>query len=153
MSVELLKLEKVDIQGVRGNAQGTMVISIYQQCLELIKMFAECKYDAIDTEDKVRNSHFDTFHSCSLSPKTLGCVDQSASVPQTFDENFQLFQEQIVDFERRLGTILCQAFDDCPSTESAVKVRPCRTGLYRPQRPTVVLPIVGIDGKQEFIDK
>ncbi|XP_062330264.1 dynein axonemal heavy chain 17-like [Osmerus eperlanus] len=92
VSVELLKLEKVDIQGVRGTALGTMVFSIYQQCLELIKMFAECKYDAIDTDDK------------------------------TFDANFQLFQEQIVDFERRLGTILCQAFDDCPSTESSVKI-------------------------------
>ncbi|KAM9412460.1 dynein axonemal heavy chain 17-like [Salvelinus alpinus] len=92
VSVELLKLEKVDIQGVRGSALGNMVFSIYEEFLDLIKIFAECKYDAIDTGNK------------------------------SFDENFRKFQYQILDFERRLGTILCQAFDDCASTESAVKM-------------------------------
>uniref|UniRef100_A0A674EYE2 Dynein axonemal heavy chain 17 n=1 Tax=Salmo trutta TaxID=8032 RepID=A0A674EYE2_SALTR len=92
VSVELLKLEKVDIQGVRGSALGNMVFSIYEEFLELIKIFAECKYDAIDTGNK------------------------------SFDENFRKFQDKILDFERRLGTILCQAFDDCASTESAVKM-------------------------------
>uniref|UniRef100_A0A674EYS7 Dynein axonemal heavy chain 17 n=1 Tax=Salmo trutta TaxID=8032 RepID=A0A674EYS7_SALTR len=90
--LELLKLEKVDIQGVRGSALGNMVFSIYEEFLELIKIFAECKYDAIDTGNK------------------------------SFDENFRKFQDKILDFERRLGTILCQAFDDCASTESAVKM-------------------------------
>uniref|UniRef100_A0A674F0T2 Dynein axonemal heavy chain 17 n=1 Tax=Salmo trutta TaxID=8032 RepID=A0A674F0T2_SALTR len=88
LQLELLKLEKVDIQGVRGSALGNMVFSIYEEFLELIKIF-----------------------SCSSFP-----------LPQSFDENFRKFQDKILDFERRLGTILCQAFDDCASTESAVKM-------------------------------
>lgn len=53
ISTELLKLEKVDIQGVRGSSMGTLVFSIYEEFLELVKIFAECKYDAIDSDDKV----------------------------------------------------------------------------------------------------
>lgn len=41
---------------------------------------------------------------------------------QTFDEDYKEFQERIMDIEIRLGTILCQAFDDCSCTESGVKV-------------------------------
>ncbi|XP_076154706.1 dynein axonemal heavy chain 17-like isoform X2 [Alosa pseudoharengus] len=92
ISTELLKLEKVDIQGVRGCAMGNLVFGIYEEFLELVKIFAECKYDAIDSDDKM------------------------------FDEDYKDFQERLVDIERRLGTILCQAFDDCSCTESAVKL-------------------------------
>ena len=53
VSTELLKLEKVDVQGVRGGAIGSLVFSIYEEFLDLVKIFAECKYDAIDTDDKV----------------------------------------------------------------------------------------------------
>ncbi|XP_015211854.2 dynein axonemal heavy chain 17 [Lepisosteus oculatus] len=92
ISVEFLKLEKVDIQGVRGSALGTMVFSIYEEFLELIKVFAECKYDTLDPDDK------------------------------TFDESFANFRDQIQDYDRRLGTVLSQAFDDCSSIESTVKL-------------------------------
>lgn len=32
---------------------GTLIFSIYEEFLELVKIFAECKYDAIDSDDKV----------------------------------------------------------------------------------------------------
>ncbi|KAL2078484.1 hypothetical protein ACEWY4_026169 [Coilia grayii] len=92
VSTEFLKLEKVDIQGVRGSAMGSLIFRIYEEFLELLKIFAECKYDATNTDVK------------------------------TFDEDYNTFQERLVDIEIRLGTILCQAFDDCSCTESAVKL-------------------------------
>ncbi|XP_030631015.1 dynein heavy chain 17, axonemal-like [Chanos chanos] len=92
VSVEFLRLEKVDIQGVRGNTMGYLINCIYEEFLELLKMFAECKYDAIDIDEK------------------------------NFEVDFKAFQNKITDFERRLGTILCKAFDDCTSTESALKL-------------------------------
>ncbi|XP_076855598.1 dynein axonemal heavy chain 17-like [Brachyhypopomus gauderio] len=92
VSAEFLKLEKMCVQGVRGGTMGTLVYHIYEEFLELIKMFADCKYDAIDIDDK------------------------------SFDTDFREFQNQITDHERRLGTIICQAFDDCSSLESAVKL-------------------------------
>lgn len=58
VSTELLKLEKVDIQGVRGGALGSLVFGIYEEFLELVKIFAECKYDATDTDVKVFQTIF-----------------------------------------------------------------------------------------------
>ncbi|MCJ8738610.1 hypothetical protein PDJAM_G00037750 [Pangasius djambal] len=52
-SVEFLKLEKVALQGIRGGALGASVLHIYEEFLELIKIFAECTYDPIDTSEKV----------------------------------------------------------------------------------------------------
>ena len=41
---------------------------------------------------------------------------------QAFVRDYKVFKEKVRDFDRRLGTISCQAFDDCGSTESVFKV-------------------------------
>ena len=43
-------------------------------------------------------------------------------VLQEFVEDYNQFRERIADLDRRLASIVCQGFDDCPSTESALKV-------------------------------
>uniref|UniRef100_H3BBD5 Dynein axonemal heavy chain 17 n=1 Tax=Latimeria chalumnae TaxID=7897 RepID=H3BBD5_LATCH len=91
-AIEMLKLEKVELGGIRGNLLGSKVHAIYDEFLELLKIFVECKYDPLDpTESK-------------------------------FEEDYSLFLASIQDYDRRLGTIICQNFEDCASFESSVKL-------------------------------
>ncbi|KAK6478238.1 dynein heavy chain 17 [Huso huso] len=92
VSIELLKLEKTDIGGVKGNILGIMIFSIFEEFLEQMKVFAESKYDTLDPADS------------------------------EFEESYAKFQKQVQDYDTRLGTIICQAFDDCHCIESAVKL-------------------------------
>ncbi|MGH0121561.1 UNVERIFIED_CONTAM: hypothetical protein FKN15_040688 [Acipenser sinensis] len=92
ISIELLKLEKTDIGGVKGNTLGIMIFSIFEEFLEQMKVFAESKYDTLDPADS------------------------------EFEESYAKFQKQVQDYDTRLGTIICQAFDDCHCIESAVKL-------------------------------
>lgn len=52
-AVEFLKLEKIELGGVRGNILGNMVFQIYEEVSELIKVFADCKYDPLDPAEEV----------------------------------------------------------------------------------------------------
>lgn len=52
-AIEFLKLEKIELGGVRGNILGSMVVQIYEEVLEHVKVFAECKYDPLDPADEV----------------------------------------------------------------------------------------------------
>ncbi|XP_015272477.1 PREDICTED: dynein heavy chain 17, axonemal [Gekko japonicus] len=90
-SIEFLKLEKIELGGVRGNILGSQVVQIYEEVLEFIKVFAECKYDPLDPAD------------------------------EQFVEDFADFQIKIQDLDRRLATIFYQGFVDCSGLESAVK--------------------------------
>lgn len=44
---------------------------------------------------------------------------------QDFVKDYADFEENIEDLDRRLGNIVCQAFDDCSGTEGAFKVHAC----------------------------
>nr|XP_060503678.1 dynein axonemal heavy chain 17 [Panthera onca] len=90
-AIEFLKLEKIELGGVRGNILGSMVTQIYDEVFELVKGFAECKYDPLDPGDS------------------------------SFDDDYASFETKIQDLDRRLATIFCQGFDDCSSIESCAK--------------------------------
>ncbi|XP_043925655.1 dynein axonemal heavy chain 17-like [Protopterus annectens] len=89
---EFLKLEKIEIAGLRGSVLGKLVYQIYEEFLELTKIFADCKYDPLNPND------------------------------QKFEDDYLVFKMKTLDFKRRLATIICQSFDDCSCIESAVKV-------------------------------
>ncbi|NXC68138.1 DYH17 protein, partial [Anhinga anhinga] len=91
-AIEFLKLEKAELGGVRGNILGSQMFQIYEEVSELIKGFADCKYDPLDPTEEQLN------------------------------KDFAEFQEKIWDVDRRLATILCQGFDDCHCLASAVKL-------------------------------
>ncbi|XP_010211142.1 PREDICTED: dynein heavy chain 17, axonemal, partial [Tinamus guttatus] len=91
-AIEFLKLEKVELGGVRGNIFGSQVFQIYEEVAELVRVFADCKYDPLDPAE------------------------------EQLDKDFAEFQNKIQDFDRRLTTIFCQGFDDCNSMASAVKL-------------------------------
>lgn len=52
-AIEFLKLEKIEVGGVRGNILARLVTQIYDEVFELVKVFADCKYDPLDPEDSV----------------------------------------------------------------------------------------------------
>ncbi|XP_043570859.1 dynein axonemal heavy chain 17-like [Chiloscyllium plagiosum] len=91
-TVEFLKLEKIEVGGVRGNLLGQMVQQIYLEFLENIKIFADCTYNALDIAE------------------------------HKFEEDYAVFQRKIDDFDRRLAMIICQGFSDCASILPAVKM-------------------------------
>lgn len=62
-AIEFLKLEKIELGGVRGNILGSLVFQIYEEVLEHVKVFAECKYDPLDPADEV--GPFMTENRCS----------------------------------------------------------------------------------------
>ncbi|XP_064623162.1 dynein beta chain, ciliary-like [Lineus longissimus] len=91
-AMEFIKLEKVEFGGVKGKMLSAQVVQIYDEFNELYKVFAEKTYDALDTKD------------------------------EEFLEDFRAFKDQIYDLDRRLGTIISQAFDDCCGMESVFKL-------------------------------
>ncbi|NXL59531.1 DYH17 protein, partial [Chordeiles acutipennis] len=91
-AVEFLKLEKAELGGVRGNILGSQVFQIYEEVSELIKGFADCKYDALDPAEEQLN------------------------------RDFAEFQKKLEDVDRRLATVFCQGFDDCNCLASALKL-------------------------------
>ncbi|XP_006886407.1 PREDICTED: dynein heavy chain 17, axonemal [Elephantulus edwardii] len=109
-AIEFLKLEKIELGGVRGNILGNMVTQIYEEVFELVKVFAECKYDPLDPGDS------------------------------SFDEDYADFENKIQDLDRRLATIFCQAFDDCPSIASCTKLLHMCGGLL--ERPLILAEVV-----------
>lgn len=52
-AIEFLKLEKIEVGGARGNTLGSLVTRIYEEVFELVKVFADCKYDPLDPGDPV----------------------------------------------------------------------------------------------------
>ncbi|KAM9747482.1 dynein axonemal heavy chain 17 isoform 1-T1 [Dama dama] len=110
-AIEFLKLEKIELGGVRGNILGSQVAQIYDEVFELVKVFADCKYDPLDPGDS------------------------------SFDDDYADFETKIQDLDRRLATIFCQGFDDCNSIESSAKLLHMYGGLLeRPLILAEVVP-------------
>ncbi|NXI41699.1 DYH17 protein, partial [Galbula dea] len=91
-ATEFMMLEKVELGGVRGNVLGSQVSQIYKEVSELIKSFADCKYDPLDPMEEQLN------------------------------QDFAEFQKKIEHADMWLATIIHQGFSDCNSLESAVKL-------------------------------
>ncbi|KAM6297472.1 dynein axonemal heavy chain 17 [Aegotheles albertisi] len=91
-AVEFQRLEKAELGGVRGNLFGSQVFQIYEEVSEIIKGFADCKYDPLDPAE------------------------------EQWNKDFAEFQKKIQDVDRRLATIFCQGFDECNCLASAVKL-------------------------------
>jgi len=88
-----MKLEKVEIGGLKGRLLSSKVVAVFAEFNEHLIMFGSKTYDALDPEDP------------------------------TFELDYADFRRKIGDLDRRLASILCQAFDDCCNLESVFKVR------------------------------
>ncbi|XP_066560773.1 dynein axonemal heavy chain 9 [Amia ocellicauda] len=91
-TMDMMKLEKIEIGGVRGKALSQQVLSMYEEFQDIYKVFTERTYDCLD----INNTEFEA---------------------DVFD-----FKHKVDDMDRRLGTVFCQAFDDASGLEHAFKV-------------------------------
>ncbi|XP_053911798.1 dynein axonemal heavy chain 17-like [Cuculus canorus] len=90
-AVEFQKLEKAELEGVRGKIFRSQLFQICEEVSELIKAFVECKYDPLDPTE------------------------------EQWNKDFAAFQKKMEDVDRRLATIFRQGFEDCSRLASAVK--------------------------------
>lgn len=91
--IEFLKLEKVEIGGLRGRQLSSRITAVYLEFNQYFTAFATKSYDVLDPDDN------------------------------TFNIDFATFQKQIQELDMKLAAILCQAFEDCYNLESVFKVR------------------------------
>lgn len=90
--IEFLKLEKVEIGGLKGRQLSTKITNIFTDFNQHFSSFAAKTYDVLDPDDS------------------------------KFMQDFDVFQQRILDLDIKLAGIFCQAFNDCHSLESAFKL-------------------------------
>lgn len=90
--IEFLKLEKVEIGGLKGRQLSSKITTIFTDFNQHFSSFAAKTYDVLDPDD------------------------------MKFMQDFEVFQQRILDLDIKLAGIFCQAFNDCHSLESAFKL-------------------------------
>lgn len=90
--IEFLKLEKVEIGGLKGRQLSSKITAIYADFNQHFASFAAKNYDVLDPDDS------------------------------TFTQDFEVFQQRILELDMKLAGIFCQAFDDCHNLESVFKL-------------------------------
>lgn len=90
--IEFLKLEKIEIGGLKGRILSTRITAVSVEFNQCFTLFASKTYDVLDPDDP------------------------------SFKEDFVKFQEHILELDMKLASILCQAFDDCHNLESVFKL-------------------------------
>ncbi|AWP17229.1 putative dynein heavy chain 9 axonemal [Scophthalmus maximus] len=98
-AVDILKLEKLEIGGIRGRELSQQVELLYQEFVDIFKLFTEKPYDCLDL------------------------------INREFEEDVREFKLKVDDTERRLGAIFCQAFEDASGLEHVFKVMDMFGGL------------------------
>ncbi|KAM6403695.1 dynein axonemal heavy chain 17 [Rhynochetos jubatus] len=91
-AAQFLRLEKTELGGVRGNSLGSRVFQLCEEVRELVRGFADGKYDPLDPAE------------------------------EQLDKDFAAFREWMGDVDRRLATVLRLGFDGCNCPASAVKL-------------------------------
>lgn len=87
-----MKLEKVEIGGLKGRQLSLKITTIYTDFNQHFSSFAAKTYDVLDPDDL------------------------------KFMQDFEVFQQRILDLDIKLAGIFCQAFNDCHNLESVFKL-------------------------------
>lgn len=90
--IEFLRLEKVEIGGLKGRQLSAKITTIFTDFNQHFASFSAKTYDVLDPDDS------------------------------KFMQDFDIFQQRILDLDIKLAGIFCQAFNDCHSLESAFKL-------------------------------
>lgn len=90
--LEFQKLEKIEIGGMKGRVLGRQIRDISAEFEGYFHAFASKSYDVLDPDD------------------------------ETFNDDFKEFQENIIDLDLKLSTVLVESFDNCSTLESIFKV-------------------------------
>lgn len=90
--LEFQKLEKIEIGGMKGRVLSGQIREISAEFESYFHSFASKSYDVLDPDD------------------------------ETFNEDFKEFQENIIDLDLKLSTVLVESFDNCSTLEAIFKV-------------------------------
>ncbi|KAI8438867.1 hypothetical protein MSG28_011209 [Choristoneura fumiferana] len=90
--MEFQKLEKIEIGGMKGRVLSGQIRDISAEFDSYFHGFASKSYDVLDPDD------------------------------DKFDEDFKEFQDNIVDLDLKLSTVLVESFDSCSNLESVFKL-------------------------------
>ncbi|XP_072536739.1 dynein axonemal heavy chain 11 [Salminus brasiliensis] len=96
--LELQKLEKLIFGGMKGRMYTEQVSLLLSEFQQLCRGITDREYDPLDLDSK------------------------------DFEGDYAHFQEKVVDYDRRLGNILCLAYKDCSGLEAMFKL----LALFRP---------------------
>ena len=97
--IEFNKIEKIEIGNSKGKILNSHLIQVFTEFQARMSTFVKVKYDMLDLTVSEFNDDYEVLHSA------------------------------IEDLERRIGTIICQAFDDCPCLYSCFRMVECFSGL------------------------
>uniref|UniRef100_A0A2K5EHB9 Dynein axonemal heavy chain 9 n=1 Tax=Aotus nancymaae TaxID=37293 RepID=A0A2K5EHB9_AOTNA len=104
-ALDFQKLGKVEFSGIRGNALSQQVQQMHEEFQEIYRLFSGSSCDCL----------------------YLQSTD--------FENSVSEFNQKVEDLDRRLGTIIIQAFDDAPDLEHAFKLLDIAGNLL--ERPLV----------------
>ncbi|XP_049749389.1 dynein axonemal heavy chain 11 isoform X2 [Elephas maximus indicus] len=90
--LEFEKLERLEFGGTRGAILNEQTYKMSEEFMELCEVFQQSKYDPADYDN------------------------------MEFEDDYAVFKSKILDFDRRLGTILCEGFFNCNGLEAAFKL-------------------------------
>ncbi|RKO98183.1 hypothetical protein CXG81DRAFT_17063 [Caulochytrium protostelioides] len=101
--VEFNRLEKIEIGGTRGKMLTLEMMTVFNEFMTVLRAFATAKYDILDM-----------------------------SLYQ-FDADLAIFHQRVMDLDKRMATILCQAFDDCSGLSGCFRLLESFSGLLSRQ--------------------
>ena len=101
--IEFNRLEKIEIGGTKGKILSSQVVQIFTEFTTALGNFTKLKYDVLNISSS------------------------------EFNVDLGIFHEKIADLDRRIGTILCQAFDDCSGVYSCFRLIESFSGLLNRQ--------------------
>ncbi|KAI9142914.1 dynein heavy chain and region D6 of dynein motor-domain-containing protein [Paraphysoderma sedebokerense] len=112
--VEFMRLEKVEVGGTKGKILSSQVATIYNEFATTIQTFKNIKYDIL----------------------SVGNISgQQTEDELKFLNDVSRFKEIVADLDKRIGTILCQAFDDCSGIHACFRLLDSFAGLLT--RPVI----------------
>jgi dynein heavy chain len=113
--IEFNRLEKIEIGGTKGKILSSEVVDIFNEFTSTYQDWTKIDYDVLDLNN------------------------------YQFREDLAKFQDKISDLDRRIGTIICQAFDDCSSIHSRFRLIEGFSGL-------LARPIIGEIFEKKYYD-
>ncbi|EPQ11489.1 Dynein heavy chain 11, axonemal [Myotis brandtii] len=90
--LEFEKLERLEFGGTKGAILNGQIHEMSEEFMELCKIFKQSTYDPSDFNNT------------------------------EFESDYVVFKSKTLDFDRRLGTILCEGFFNCNGLEAAFKI-------------------------------
>ncbi|KAI9221923.1 dynein heavy chain and region D6 of dynein motor-domain-containing protein [Blastocladiella britannica] len=106
--IEFMRLEKIEVGGTKGKILSNQVVTIFNEFSNAMMGFKNIKYDMLTVSSN---------------------ADKPTDEEFKFEADVGHFREIVEDLDRRIGTILCQAFEDCSGLAMCFRLLESFSGL------------------------